>query len=922
MKLKKILATTLAFAMIFSFIAVTPVVAVDITGDGTIDSPLQIGTAEQLLEFKSRVDNGETSLCAVLTADIEVTDDWASIAAGGLKVGISDSTVPYVGTFDGNGKTLTLKKEDTTTAGRAIALFHTIGIEGVVKNLNLDLTFKGHSYMAGVAVRNYGTIESVTATGVVMPKPAAGSAVYAAGIVVYNGCKEVNGQYVPGKIFNCVNLAEIGINMTSTISEISGQLSGGTNLAGIAATFTGEMRNCANYGTIWAITTGPAGGLFCLPSGADGPAANGEPIKQVIVSDCYNAGTVNIVGTTASANSVAGLFGATTDNYYITWVSTGKFAISNVFNYGTVQNPYKSLSPDNSKAIIIGLGTVSTFTDLHVLAAFSNIYYLPESGTRIFGAGHVAGDDGWGTANAKTVIHPGTAAEFASADMAAALNNGRTGASAPWEYVADNDYPTLKFEREDYDPNDDIYIPEPDVIDIDFGYGGEITVTQDEDGQYTVSVTVDDYVIDTISVDGVRLDNVQGETTFTTTVAPTRSIFATFAYTVNFPNPANGTLSVSRESELLTSGSIVRAGEILTVSYTGTDELILNGFERIGDTDQYKVVARRDAPPSISFETATTPDPVDKTALETAIELAETKVETEYTSNSWSALQSALSAAQTVEDNADATESDVTDATAALTEAINALVPRADKTALTGAIEAATAYTESEYTQESWQALAEALIVAQGVLEDNNATPGDVSGAVSAINNAIAELVAATPPEEPADKTALTEAIEEAAELIETDYTPNSWSVLQSALTTAQTVAANDSATQEQVTNAASALVSAINSLIPRADKSALTGAIEEAAAYVESDYTPASWQALTSALFAAQGVLANDNATPGEVADAVSAINNAIAELVTVTLPEEPVDKTALTGAIEAATAYAESDSILRNHGKRWHRR
>ncbi|MDR1320400.1 MAG: hypothetical protein LBK56_03095, partial [Gracilibacteraceae bacterium] len=552
----------------------------------------------------------------MLTADIEVTDDWASIAAAGSNVGTTDSTAPYVGTFDGNGKTLTLKNESTSAGtGRAIALFHTIGTEGVVKNLNLDLTFKGHSYMAGVAVRNYGTIEYVTVTGVVKPKPPGGSAVYAAGIVVYNGCKEVAGQYVPGKIINCVNFAEIGINRTSELIELTDQLDGGTNLAGIAAGFVGEMRNCANYGTIWAVTKGPAGGLFCVPnSGADSIAQNGQPVKQLIVSDCYNAGTVNIVGIAASYNSVAGLFGAVSDDYLTPWVSAGKLAISNVFNYGTVQNPYKELSPDNSKAIIIGFGSQAGFTDLHVMAAFSNIYYLPESGTEIFGSSHVAGDDGWGTANAKTVIHPRTAAEFASAELATALNNGRTGADAPWEYVEGTAYPTLKFERADYDPNDDIYTPEPpeqDVIDVDYGYGGEITVAQDEDGQYTVSVTADDYVIDTISVDGVRLDNVQGETTFTTTVAPTRSIFATFAYTVNFSNPANGTLSVSRGGDTLTSGSIVRAGEILTVSYTaGTDELIFSGFEQTGDTDQYKVVARRDAPPSISFE-AGTPGPVD-----------------------------------------------------------------------------------------------------------------------------------------------------------------------------------------------------------------------------------------------------------------------------------------------------------------------
>ncbi|MDR1147343.1 MAG: hypothetical protein LBK66_01795, partial [Spirochaetaceae bacterium] len=598
-------------------------------GNGSLENPLQIGSAADLLEFKSRVDGGETSLCAVLTADIEVADTWASIAAGGLDAGTSDSTVPYVGTFDGNGKTLTLKNESTTTSeGRAIALFHTIGTEGVVKNLNLDLTFKGHSYMAGVAVRNYGTIEYVTTTGVVKPKPSTGYTVYAAGIVVYNGCKEVSGQYVPGKILNCVNFAEIGINRNST-GMLSDQMAGGQYMAGIAAGFVGEMRNCANYGTIWANSNFPAGGLFTLPnSNADGTSSNGEPIKQVIVSDCYNAGTVNVVintqGSWTDAKSVAGLFGATTDGYYAPWISAGKFAISNVFNYGTVRNPYESIIGDLVQANIIGLGVLDTFTDFHVVAAFSNIYYLPESGTAIFGGTHVAGDDGYGTDRVKTVIHPRTAEEFASADMAAALNAGRTGADAPWEYIVGNDYPTLKIEREGYDPDDDIYTPDPTTIDITAaaGYGGIIEFDEEE-SVFTVTAN-EDYRIDVIYIDGVAATAAQavpadggalhGAQSAVIDVSSgyddVTSIVATFAYTVNFPDPANGTLSVSRGGDTLTSGSIVRAGEILTVSYTGTDELIFSGFEQTGDTDQYKVVARRDAPPSISFE-AGTPGPVD-----------------------------------------------------------------------------------------------------------------------------------------------------------------------------------------------------------------------------------------------------------------------------------------------------------------------
>jgi zinc metalloprotease ZmpB len=233
------------------------------------------------------------------------------------------------------------------------------------------------------------------------------------------------------------------------------------------------------------------------------------------------------------------------------------------------------------------------------------------------------------------------------------------------------------------------------------------------------------------------------------------------------------------------SGSIVRAGEILTISYAGSDELILNGFEPTDDADQYKVVAPRNAPPSISFETATTPDPVNKDALNAAITEADGLVKTDYTPNSWSALQSVLSAAQAVAGNDDATADAVGEATMALTEAITALVPRADKTALSMAITAAGTKVESNYTPNSWSDLETALTTAQTVAGNNNAIQEQVTNATSALESAKNALVLR------ADKTALNTAIAGTAELVETDYTAESWQVLVTALDAAQSVLTN-----------------------------------------------------------------------------------------------------------------------------------
>jgi hypothetical protein len=111
--------------------------------------------------------------------------------------------------------------------------------------------------------------------------------------------------------------------------------------------------------------------------------------------------------------------------------------------------------------------------------------------------------------------------------------------------------------------------PSDGAIDKGATYGGTITPAAPE-GQYTVTVTdATNWVIDEVWVDGVKLPaaTVQGRTSYTTTTAPERSIFASFAYTVNFQSPLNGyALSVKRGAETLTRGDIVRPGDVLVIS--------------------------------------------------------------------------------------------------------------------------------------------------------------------------------------------------------------------------------------------------------------------------------------------------------------------------------------------------------------------
>ena len=101
---------------------------------------------------------------------------------------------------------------------------------------------------------------------------------------------------------------------------------------------------------------------------------------------------------------------------------------------------------------------------------------------------------------------------------------------------------------------------DPGPVTAVAGYGGSIEQT-------TFTATADSgFVIDQMWVDGAEIAAASGQTSYTPTATPSSSVFVTFAYTVNFPDPAGGSLSVTRGGVTLTSGTIVRPGDVLTIT--------------------------------------------------------------------------------------------------------------------------------------------------------------------------------------------------------------------------------------------------------------------------------------------------------------------------------------------------------------------
>ena len=126
-------------------------------GSGTSVDPYQIATADDWEDFAALVNAADKSglgLCAILTADITLTDPTMCGYAGG-NTGYASTTeynsnaAVYTGTFDGKGHTITVTKNVTQTLW---ALFAGLGSGGVIQNLNLEGTYTTTATMCAALV--------------------------------------------------------------------------------------------------------------------------------------------------------------------------------------------------------------------------------------------------------------------------------------------------------------------------------------------------------------------------------------------------------------------------------------------------------------------------------------------------------------------------------------------------------------------------------------------------------------------------------------------------------------------------------------------------------------------------------------------------------------------------------------------------
>lgn len=244
-------------------------------GTGDAAAPYQITDASQLRWFAQQVNDGRSSICAQLTADIDLASkEWTPIG--------KSTSYAYKGTFDGNDHEIKNLYVTGTTSNH-YGLFGVLGAGGTIRNLTVSgcvaITGSGNSSygIGGIAgqLDGAGTIENCT------NKATVSGNFNTAGIVGRVGRSG-------GTIRACANL---------------GDISGSNNAGGIVgyAYYGVTASHCYNRGAVTAEVS-KAGGIvgFMDDSGAK-------------FSNCYTTGAVKgndsvaVVGK-KSSGSISGCY--------------------------------------------------------------------------------------------------------------------------------------------------------------------------------------------------------------------------------------------------------------------------------------------------------------------------------------------------------------------------------------------------------------------------------------------------------------------------------------------------------------------------------------------------------------------------------------------------------------------------------------
>ena len=282
--------------------------------DSDYDSYYEISNAGQLYWFAAVVNGGygyvgqNLGANAILTENITVNENV--LKADGTLNGdgtsfrvwtpIGTDTNRYIGTFDGNNKTVSgLYFNDSATS--YVGLFSSLSSVGTVKNVGVvDSYLNGNECVGGVVGYNGGTVNNCYNSGTVSGSSQVGGVV---------------GYLNNGTVQSCYNTG-----------AVSGSDEVGNHVGGVVGSNDyGTVRNCYNTGTV---------------SGYDYVGGVVGSNDYGTVQNCYNSGSVS--GSSQVGGVVGYMDSGTVQNCYNSGSVSGIIDVGGVVgrNGGTVTNCY------------------------------------------------------------------------------------------------------------------------------------------------------------------------------------------------------------------------------------------------------------------------------------------------------------------------------------------------------------------------------------------------------------------------------------------------------------------------------------------------------------------------------------------------------------------------------------------------------
>jgi len=367
--------------------AVTPVnlvlsLGTGLTGSGTVIDPYQIWTDVQLYSLGLYSDRWDK--CSILMADIDM-----SAYTGQFAKMIGNSSIPFTGTFDGNGHVI--RNIINISNNDYVGVFGYLGNGGCVKNLGvMDIEIQGRHYVGGLAgySQNGAIIHSCFVTG-----KAKGAGNYIGGLVGWNGgvihscdtSSDVSGIGTIGGLAGCslgmisfshaagaVNGSGsyagglVGQNSWGVIRSCfaSGNVSGDSYIGGlIGYSGYGTIESCYATGTVTGRNFG-AGGLV------------GGNYENGVITCCYAMGTVSGksgVGGLAGGNYSNSLISSCFSTGAVTGTGDNVGGLTGINSSGTVNTCFWDIETSGLAVSVGGNGAQGkTTVEMQTLSMFTN----------------------------------------------------------------------------------------------------------------------------------------------------------------------------------------------------------------------------------------------------------------------------------------------------------------------------------------------------------------------------------------------------------------------------------------------------------------------------------------------------------------------------------------------------------------------